>query len=98
MTLQRMTSFLVKRQAFASEWVTSSKSSVRTTTTGGRASLKTPRMAQLGLFLLQSCRSGENNNCICSDWGIGSVYTDQKLKPEQAKYATSSKLKCGQKE
>lgn len=59
MTRQRMTSFHVRRRAFASGWVTSFRSSLKTTTTGGRESWRTPRTAPRASSLHLSCRSGE---------------------------------------
>lgn len=59
MTQPKMSSFLAKKQAFGSEWETSSRSSTRMTITGGRADWRTQRMVQLGSFHPQSYKSGE---------------------------------------
>lgn len=48
-----------RRPAFASGWATSSRSSPRMTTTGGRASWRTRKTARQASSRHRSCRSGE---------------------------------------
>ncbi len=54
-----MNSSPARRLAFASGWVTSSRSSPKMTTIGGRAGWSKQKMARLASSLHQSCRSGE---------------------------------------
>ena len=61
MTPPKTNSSPARRRAFVSEWVTSSRSSPRMTTTGGRASWRTQKMAQQASSHHQSCKSGEGN-------------------------------------
>lgn len=58
-TPPKMNSSHARRLAFDSGWATSSRSSQRTTTTGGRANWRTRKMGRQDSSHHQSCRSGE---------------------------------------